>query len=292
MKIGTTLGTVLTGLVIFAGPFSVAELSNNQSSDLSSASRSLLYAAEVVRSLSLEERVERLETQMQSRNSILADLQFKLSDLQEQVRNLLGTQEENNYRLTQLTERQREIYKDVDSRLTEAREQLQKFLAGNGSSTTSRRPSNSYRPSNTNRAKTTAVTNTQTVVAASSAESSSYESIFPLVREKKYAKAISAYESFIAKYPSGKYTVNAHYWLGQVHFVQGQLDDAGLQFKLVIDKYPKSRKAPDAMLKLAIILQQQNKASDAKKLFNKIIRNYPGSSTARLAERRLNELGE
>ncbi len=291
MKIGTTLGTVLTGLVIFAGPFSVTELSNTQSLKPGSVSGSLLYAAEVVRSLSLEERVERLEAQLQSRNSILADLQFKLSDLQEQVRNLLGTQEENNYRLTQLTERQREIYKDVDSRLTEARDQLQKFLADNGASTANRRPSNSFRSSaNTNQGQTAVGANARTEVSASSAESNSYESIFPLVREKKYAKAISAYESFIAKYPHGKYTVNAHYWLGQVHFVQGQLDDAGRQFKLVIDKYPQSRKAPDAMLKLAIILQQQNKSADAKNLFNKIIRNYPGSSTARLAERRLKEL--
>ncbi len=294
MKIGTTLWTVLTGLVIFAGPFSVAELSTYQLSDQKSASGPLIYAAEVVRSLSLEERVERLEKQVQSRSSILADIQFKLSDLQQQVRNLLGTQEENNYRLNQLTERQREIYKDVDSRLTDVREQLQKYLDQKPAPTTNSNLINGYNQPDKINSDTgqslSASTLTQAGATTSTEESSRYENIFPLVREKKYAQAVTAYESFLAKYPTGKYAVNAHYWLGQVHFVQGQLDDAGRQFKLVIDQYPQSSKAPDAMLKLAIILQQQNKPAAAKKLFNTIIQNYPGSSTARLAERKLDEL--
>ncbi len=287
MKIGKTLGTILTGLVVFASPFSVFDkMTGNQTA----MGPQLLHAAEVVRSLSLDERVERLEQQKESRSQILAGLQFKINDMQEEIRNLLGTQEENNYRLTQLTERQREIYKDVDSRLTEARQQLQNFLTNNSLSKSASSSGNSH-TFNAQRNKRVARAATKgSQRATSSEESNSYEKIFPLVREKKYVKAIAAYQSFIASYPDGVYAVNAHYWLGQVHFVQGQLDEASQQFTLVKDKFPQSRKAPDALLKLAIIFKTQGENEKAKGMFKTIIKDYPGSSTARLAIRRLREL--
>lgn len=287
MKIGKTLGALMAGLVIFAGPFSMSGFLDGNSPVLSSQS---LYAAEVVRSLSLEERVERLERQMETRNKILADLQFKLNDMQEEVRTLLGTQEENNYNLKQLTERQREIYKDVDTRLTEAQQQIESFLKNNQSGT-SKSPtaySASLRPQNPPPQKPQkAVTQT---VHSSVEETRAYEQIFPLVREKKYVKAISAYQAFIAKYPKGKFTINAHYWLGQVHFVQGQLDEAAVQFKLIKNNYPQSRKVADAMLKLAIIHQRHDELKQAKSIYQQIIKDYPGTSTARLADRRLKEI--
>ncbi len=262
MKFGQTLGKAIGGLVIIAGPFSMV------------ASQSV-QAAEVVRSLSLEERVERIENQQQQRNKAVVDLQYKISEIQEEVRNMLGTQEENNYRLNQLTERQREIYKDIDRRLNEAQKSLTTISRPRPSSTTANMP----------------VTTTPNVTGSSSrGEAKAYERIFPLVRGKKYDEATTAYQEFLANYPATKYAVNAHYWLGQVHFVQGQMEQAINQFKLVSEKYSTTSKAPDALLKLGIIYQQQNKLEEAKSIFTKLSREFSGSSSARLAERRLREL--
>ena len=264
MKFGQTLGKVVGGLVIIAGPFSIA------------VSQSV-EAAEVVRSLSLEERVERLENQQQLRNKSLVDLQYKISDMQDEIRNLLGTQEENNYRLNQLTERQRDIYKDVDRRLTEAQNSLKNMT------TTATNNSPVYNRPTTNRP-------TVGTVSSNRNEAEAYEKIFPLVRNKKYSQAITAYQQFLANYPNSKYSANAHYWLGQVHFVQSQLDPAIRQFQLVSDKFADSSKAPDALLKLGIIFMQQNKMEDAEAMFTKLSREFPGTSSSRIAERRLKEL--
>jgi len=283
MKIGKTLGAIISGLVIFAGPFSITDTHNR----LANGSQ-YLNAAEVVRSLSLDERVERLEKQMETRNKILADLQFKLNDLQEEVRTLLGTQEENNYNLKQLTERQREIYKDVDSRLTDAQKQIETFLKNNHAKSSTSDYSASLRSQN----KVTSVNPpvSSNSVTTTVKESQSYEQIFPLVREKKYVKAIAAYKTFITEFPKSKFTVNAHYWLGQVYFVEGQLPQAATQFELIQKNYPESRKVADAMLKLAIIKQRKGELKKAKTLYQQIIKAYPSSSSARLADRRLKEI--
>ncbi len=268
MKFGQTLGKAIGGLVIIAGPFSIAISQSVQ-------------AADVVRSLSLEERVERLENQQQVRNKSLVDLQYKISEIQEEIRNLLGTQEENNYRLTQLTERQREIYKDVDRRLSEAQQSLKTM--------TNSAPSQTYNASNRS-PRVSTLSSQQTSQSVGRAEAEAYEKIFPLVRGKKYAQAITGYQQFLANYPNSKYSANAHYWLGQVHFVQSQLDEAIHQFKLVSEKFTSSSKAPDALLKLGIIYSQQNKTEQAKAKFSQLTREFPGTSSARLAERRLKEL--
>jgi tol-pal system protein YbgF len=265
MKFGQTLGKAIAGLVIIASPFSIV-ISHS------------VQAAEVVRSLSLEERVERLEKQQQIRNKSLVEIQYKLSDLQDEIRNLLGTQEENNYRLNQLTERQRDIYKDVDRRLTEAQQSLNNMTTSPGTT------------SSLYKAPTTKSQTTATATSTTRNEAEAYEKIFPLVRGKKYAQAITAYQQFLANYPASKYSANAHYWLGQVHYVQSQLEPAIRQFQLVSDKFASSSKAPDALLKLGIIYMQQNKTEEAKAMFSKLSREFPGTSSSRIAERRLKEL--
>jgi tol-pal system protein YbgF len=240
------------GLALIAGPFAVR-------------------AAEVVRPLSLEERVAQLEANQTARNQALVDLQFKIAQMQAELRELRGTLEEHGYQLNQLTERQREIYRDVDARLSETQQLLDKLKEQNGSL---ERPAGQ--------------TNAQ---ASGRQEMDAYESIFPLVRAKKYEEAVQAYRQFLSQYPNGKYAVNAHYWLGQVLYVQGKMDEARAEFETVVQKYPKSSKAPDALLKLAMIAQSGEKTDLAREHLERLVREFPNSSAARMAERRLKDLG-
>ncbi len=236
------------GLAICAGPFSV-------------------MSAEVERPLSLEERIAKLETAQTARNQALVDMQFKLAELQSEIRELRGLLEQHGFQINQLTERQREIYKDVDSRLAD----MQKRLESLGQT----------------KPKPLAAT---TVTTDPAAEAKAYERIFPLVRDKKYEEAITAYRAFLAKYPNGRLAVNAHYWLGQVLFVTGELDKAAVEFNLVAEKYPDSSKTPDALLKLGEIAVRRGDKTKAQSVWRKLTLQYPKSSAARVAAQKLKNL--
>jgi len=258
-------------------------------------------AVDVVRPLSLEERVTQIENQLQQRNQLFVNLQYKISDIQQELATLRGTQEEHSYSLKQLTDRQRDIYRDVDTRLSEVREQLL-ALSGDGGlpitissgTAASQTPpkqmvSNQGNPTGNKPETTTpAAKNTNPTLVDEGIDS--YNLIFPLVRNKNYAEAILAYQNFIKTYPQSKFVPNAYYWLGQVYFVQGQLAEALTPFEMILKNYADFDKYSDVLLKVANIKNSTGALVEAKQLFQKIIADYPNSTTARMAEKRLSEI--
>lgn len=283
MKNGHQFSSALIGLVIIiANPFNVLSV----------------QAAEVVKSLSLEDRVTRLEQLLQQRNQVFVDLQYKISDIQQELGTLRGTQEEHSFSLKQLTERQRDIYRDVDTRLSEVRNQLLTLSDGSvklattisvtGSETEQSTP-NGEQSQPPNQSSTSFQTaQVDQTFADNGIES--YNKIFPMVRNKNYQQAVVAYQNFINNYPQSKFLPNAYYWLGQVYFVQGNLQQALAPFEVIMEKFPEFKKFADVLLKVANIQISEGQKLKAIELFRQIMTNYPNTSTARMAEKRLKEL--
>ncbi len=283
MKNGHQFSSALIGLVIIiANPFNVLSV----------------QAAEVVKSLSLEDRVTRLEQLLQQRNQVFVDLQYKISDIQQELGTLRGTQEEHSFSLKQLTERQRDIYRDVDTRLSEVRNQLLTLSDGSvklattisvtGSETEQSTP-NGEQSQPPNQSSTSFQTaQVDKTFADNGIES--YNKIFPMVRNKNYQQAVVAYQNFINNYPQSKFLPNAYYWLGQVYFVQGNLQQALAPFEVIMEKFPEFKKFADVLLKVANIQISEGQKLKAIELFRQIMTNYPNTSTARMAEKRLKEL--
>ncbi len=233
------------------------------------------------------------EQQTQNRNQVIADLQIQITALQEEIRLLNGKLEEQDYKISQMLERQRELYRDIDRRLS-------------GAGTASTEPGSintvpSAPESTVGPAAAAAVVVTEPTKPATKpsgkpsakeieAEQKAYDAIFPLVRNKQYSEAVKAYSDFLVKYPAGKNAANARYWLGQVYFVQGSNEDAEIQFKQVMSDYPDSPKAPDALLKLANIEERREATPAAKALYKQVVQKYPDSSSAAAAQKRLQEL--
>lgn len=118
-------------------------------------------------------------------------------------------------------------------------------------------------------------------------EQKTYQDAYDLLINKQYSKAKPALQDYIAEYPSGQFSVNAHYWLGEVSLLEGDTKSASKEFKLIINDYASSSKAPDAMLKLGFIYADEGKWQDARKQLTEIQKKYPDSSVAQLAEQRL-----
>ncbi len=124
-------------------------------------------------------------------------------------------------------------------------------------------------------------------VDATSQEKQLYQTASQQLKEKQYDVAKVSLKKLISEYPMGEYTANGYYWLGEVCFIQGNLQEASQAFSSVIQSFPQHAKVADALLKLGYIASAENHASKAKQYFEQVVRQYPSSSAARLAEARL-----
>jgi tol-pal system protein YbgF len=217
-------------------------------------------------SLSLEQRVQQLEQLNQTRSQLQTQMSMQIIALEKEVRELRGIIEEHDYKLQQIQERQRDIYRDIDTRF-------------NGLTAGSASRSNA---SSTN--STVSSATTETSPAANSAVTNSsgsarteFEAAFKLVRDKKYDEAINAFETFLVSYPSSAFSDNARFWIGQVYFAKGNLADAEKHFVLLTQDFPQSSKLSAALLKMADIKVKKKQYQDAKDLYNQVLTKYSGA---------------
>tara|TARA_R110000737_G_scaffold16177_1_gene33298 strand:- start:120 stop:881 length:762 start_codon:yes stop_codon:yes gene_type:complete len=220
--------------------------------------------------LSLSEQLVSLERKLDARNRAQVNVQRQLDELQNEVNELRGITELHTYQLSQVLERQRELYQELDRRVTEA-----------------------LKPANNLPATIVAPTAGSGSVNYSNnlTENDAYDRAVNMVlKDKRYDQAIPEFEAFNQKYPNSSYAANAHYWLGQLLFNKGELAKARQEFELVVSDYPDSSKRSDAMLKLAMVEQKENNPAKAIAIYQKLIAEYPNSSAAKLAQPRLNSL--
>ncbi|AZQ83593.1 tol-pal system protein YbgF [Colwellia sp. Arc7-635] len=219
---------------------------------------------------SLTDQLVSLERKLDARNRAQVNVQQQLDELQNEVNELRGITELHTYQLSQVLDRQRELYQELDRRVSEAL-----------------KPANQV-PAATNMS----ATNSGNVNYSSNlTENEAYDRAVNMVlKDKRYDQAIPEFETFNQKYPNSSYAANAHYWLGQLLFNKGELAKARKEFDLVVNNYLDSSKRSDAMLKLAMVEQKENNPAKAVAIYKKLIAEYPNSSAAKLAQPRLKSL--
>jgi tol-pal system protein YbgF len=227
---------------------------------------SLSFSLGAQEALTLEQRVKHLEELNETRNKVQADISYQLSELQREVRSLTGQVEDNTFKLKQIQDRQRELYRDIENRLSGL--STQATTRGNVDTKTevNRKP-----PVKTNRGNNDNQANDDGNV------SREFNAAFALVRSKNYKAAIPAFDNFLQKYPNSSYSDNARFWMGQIYLVQNKLSDAEMQFAALINDFPESSKASAAKLKLADIYLKQDKWSDAKVRYTEVLNNSKGA---------------
>jgi len=254
------LNKVLLGVIFTASAYSVLaakapviDVNSNQKS--------------AVGSTALIEQLATLENKLSSRNKAQVNIQRQLDQLQTEVNELRGVTELHTHQLSQVLERQRELYQELDRRVTEA---LKPTVQVPDSIAVEETPQN-YSDNLT--------------------ENEAYDRALNLVlKDKQYEQAIPEFKAFNATYPQSSYAANAHYWLGQLLFNKGELNDAEQEFSIVVEQYKESSKRPDALLKLAMVAQKLNEINKAVNLYKQLLNEYPDSTSAQLAQPRLESL--
>lgn len=220
-------------------------------------------------SLSLTEQLASVERKLDSRNRSQVNIQRQLDELQTQVNELRGVTELHTHQLSQVLERQRELYQELDRRVNEALKPT-------------------VQAPNTVAIDSTAVSKTY---SDNLTENEAYDKALNLVlKDKRYEEAIPEFHKFNQTYPQSTYAPNSHYWLGQLLFNKGNLNEAEQEFTIVVEQFKDSSKRPDALLKLAMVAQQKNDKNKAVKLYSLLLSEYPNSTSAQLAKPRLESL--
>lgn len=117
-----------------------------------------------------------------------------------------------------------------------------------------------------------------------------YQQAFNQLKQAHYEQAIQALQSFLQKYPTGEYSDNAQYWLGEAYYVLRQFEPALAEYKKVIANFPQSPKYTHALLKIGYCYHELGHIDEAKKVLQSLVSQYPGETASRLAEERLKSI--
>ena len=217
----------------------------------------------------LEQRLSRLERSMESQP--LVDMLRRLERLQQDVQTMRGEMEQVNHSIEGIKKRQRDLYLDIDQRLS--------ALETSG-------------PAATEQNDNTAGAASEGAVATADdrKELTEYQNAFEILRARRYDDAIIAFKSYIEHYPSGKYTANAKYWLGEANYVTRRFPVAIEELNKVLKDHPQSNKVQDALLKIGFSYYELQQWPEARASLQKLVDAYPNTTAGKLARKRLDQM--
>lgn len=259
----------------------------------------------------LGERVSRLEQIVNS--NTLVELLSTVQALQREVQSLRGEVELQGHTLSQLKQRQRELYLDLDRR-------LQRLESGQEAAAAPVPPGTADAPSmaatappaprpappaplpdtsgTTGSSRTligTAQPEPQPATSAGATfdpadEQRAYQAAFDLLKAGRYDQATESFRDFLQKFPNGEYSDNAQYWLAEAYYVERKFEPALEQFKTLAATHPESQKLPVALLKIGYCNDELGRRAEAESVLNDLINRFPQSTAAGLARKRLQRI--
>jgi len=111
-----------------------------------------------------------------------------------------------------------------------------------------------------------------------------YQQAYSLIKDKKYEEAVKALHAFIEKFPDGKLTGNAYYWLGEVYLVLPQLEQAKQAFTIVVSSFSGHGKVADAYYKLGVTYDRLQDPAKSEQYLIQVQEKFPASTAAKLAK--------
>lgn len=256
--------------------------------------------------MSIQDRLLKLEQQSNSQsNSNVTDLVIQLQQLQSQMSQLQGIIEEQNFQISELKERQKVLYVDIDSRLAE--------IEKAGLSQTGNNNNELVVDSAISDASTQSVTIAEPVVRESvdaqlstnSMNNSSfnaqttttdpaieqaYQAAFSQLKAGRFNESARLFEDFIQKNPNHDLTDNSYYWLGESYYVTRNYPLALSAFQSLEKRFPLSSKLADSLLKIGYTYHELEDYQQAQDALVKVVNSFPNEPVARLAQNRINLL--
>ncbi len=218
----------------------------------------------------LERRLAGIERVVQ--NQSLVNLTQQVAALERQGDEMRGTVEELEYNATSTSDRQRQLYADLDARIQELEASLKSrggaSVLDGGTLTPGELP------------------------VPGGSDRDNYQAAFELLKSERYEPAAMAFEQFLVAFPDSELADNAQYWLAESHYVTQKFDQALGEFEVVIESFPESRKVPDALLKIGYCNYELERWEAARGSLARVQSDYPETTAAMLAGQRLQRMEE
>jgi len=228
--------------------------------------------------LTLEQRIMRMENLLvnQSEQAQKIDqMRAELTDMREML-------EKQSYEMEQIKQRQRNLYQDMDRRLSD----LESGKQTAGGETPISPPMSDVAPP---------VSAGVPAVAAADASAdpdgkAAYDKAFGLLKDGRYAPAITEFRSFIQRYPQSKFLDNAQYWLAEACYVSRDYPTALKEFQKILTHYKESGKLQGAELKIGYTYYEMQDWVKARTTLESVKARYPNTNIAAKAEERLQRM--
>lgn len=211
-----------------------------------------------------------------------AQMDLRLSALEEEIRSLTGRLEEAQNAADQSQAQLKRLQEDYEFRLNRL-EQATGVIPGS----TPTAPGASPAPS------TTIATPTPAPVPASPAPAprgtpspansspdalAAYDAALGMLRRGEYLQAEAALKSFLSTYGNDRLAGNAQYWLGETYYARGNYEASAQAFLTGVKTYPDGAKAPDTFLKLGISLVQMGQKDKGCQVLRELPTRYPDAA--------------
>ncbi len=231
----------------------------------------------------------------------------RLEQLQLEVQQLRGMVEEQSQTIADLERKQGNMYSDLDERIQVLSMPNQQAVTPQTAQTGSAAgqtvqpaaappvavaPVAPAPPPQTQAAAAVEVKPADPLPAATvkASEKERYQEAYDTLRNGRNAQAIQMLEALQADYPTGEFSDNTQYWLGEAYKINRDFDKARAAFSKVASRYPQSARVPDALLKLGYIEFDQQNLAKARDYLSRVTTSYPGTTAAHLAAKKLAQM--
>lgn len=233
---------------------------------------------EVVQAKPVYTQKPKKETSMVADNQVrrFASMQEHIDTLQDDVQHLRGQLEEQAWQLRQLQEAQEQISTVAEQAAQAVQHMLEAQSVGVAEE--------AHSPQAIVAEETPEPEEPEEPVLPG--EQSMYQSAYERLQARDYPGALKAFQEFLVHYPESDSQGNAHYWIGEICLLTGDMPSADHAFAEVSSNalHPK---AADALLKRGFVRYKQHHWLEASAYFNDVRSRYPGTAAARLAEGKL-----
>lgn len=224
-----------------------------------------------------------------------ARLQVRITQLEEEIRNMQGRVEQATFENKQLKTQMDKQYNDVQFRLgalEKAQQTQQQQAATQPAATGDAQPQDSgqLKPVETPKSDDSAATQNVPEFATSR---ELYNYAFQLLNQNKYPESGAGFGAFTKRYPKDPLIGNAYYWMGETYYVQRDYVRAADDFRRGYEAMPTGPKAPDNLLRLAMSLNVMKKDREACIILKQIVVKFGHNSgnMKRRAEQEMTSIG-
>ncbi len=225
-----------------------------------------------------------------------ADMTYRVGQLEERIRVLNGRIEELSFQLLEMQEAMRRMQEDNEFRFQEIEGGTAGGRSDAGDGTPERDEQTAAAPVTVpsgdrddatgdqnaalSEAEDPSRDDTQTASLPASESEELYRAAYGYVLSGDYRLAQTGFQDFIAQYPDSRRVPDAHFWLGEALYSQGEYHEAAKTLLTAHKQFPDSPKSPEMLLKLGMSLAALDNRDTACATYREVLTRYPQATDA------------